>query len=381
MSVFIFLNIFWIITTCLWSSLRVKALFFFFFFHTGDEIRIKTNETDLKVLFASLWADRVHEEHHEGPGSLRRRFPVLPESSAQKSRAGGGAPEPDRGDDPEPEEGACLDVCMSVRGEWWWFKTESEKTSWEITFWCHLTKASLVSTELLPARGRGGILLKGTLYLGFHSSGRRGCLLTERGALIPLWFPPGGCCPDVGQWHLQQQAGDVQDVEGLLRPDHHHQQSRGLHLLRRAQEVIDGQGLTTFPDHPLPSLSNQVQSNTASERWSGISYHGRGLSLPCDETKKRKGNAALPIYDVFIICIYLFKMLFNKDILRCKSNWWDLFKKEKGVICGREPQRPGPDHTAMKCSQRLLAALKNQPSYLAKVSRNSSGITSTGYKR
>lgn len=184
-------------------------------------------------------------------------------------------------------------------------KTESEKTSWEITFWCHLTKASLVSTELLPARGRGGILLKGTLYLGFHSSGRRGCLLTERGALIPLWFPPGGCCPDVGQWHLQQQAGDVQDVEGLLRPDHHHQQSRGLHLLRRAQEVIDGQGLTTFPDHPLPSLSNQVQSNTASERWSGISYHGRGLSLPCDETKKRKGNTALPIYDVFIICIYL----------------------------------------------------------------------------
>lgn len=51
MSVFIFLNILWIITTCLWSSLRVKALFFL---HTGDEIRIKTNETDLKVFFASL---------------------------------------------------------------------------------------------------------------------------------------------------------------------------------------------------------------------------------------------------------------------------------------------------------------------------------------
>lgn len=66
-------------------------------------------------------------------------------------------------------------------------------------------------------------------------------LLTERGAIIPPCFLPGGCCPDVGQWHLQQQAGDVPDVEGLLHPDHHHQQSPGLHLLRRPQEVIGGQ--------------------------------------------------------------------------------------------------------------------------------------------
>lgn len=84
--------------------------------HTGDEIRIQTSETDLNILslfvFASVWSDQVHEEHHEGPGSLRCRFPVVPKSSAQKYRAGGSAPEPDRGDNPEPEEGACLDVCM-----------------------------------------------------------------------------------------------------------------------------------------------------------------------------------------------------------------------------------------------------------------------------
>lgn len=55
--------------------------------------------------FASIWADQVHEEHHEGPGSLRRRLPVLPESSAQKSGARGGAPAADRGDDAGPEEG------------------------------------------------------------------------------------------------------------------------------------------------------------------------------------------------------------------------------------------------------------------------------------
>lgn len=63
-------------------------------------------------VFASVWSDQVHGEHHEGPGSLRCRFPVVPESSAEKYRAGGSAPEPDGGDDPELEEGACLDVCM-----------------------------------------------------------------------------------------------------------------------------------------------------------------------------------------------------------------------------------------------------------------------------
>lgn len=78
---------------------------------------IQTSETDkvsfLFFVFACVWADRMHEEHHDGPESLRRRFPIVPESAAQKSRSGGGAPEPGRGDDPEPEEGACLHVCMS----------------------------------------------------------------------------------------------------------------------------------------------------------------------------------------------------------------------------------------------------------------------------
>lgn len=63
-----------------------------------------------------------------------------------------------------------------VREKEWWFKTESDKTSWEITFWCRLTKAPSVSTELLPVGGRGG-LLKGTVYSGFHSSGRRGVFI------------------------------------------------------------------------------------------------------------------------------------------------------------------------------------------------------------
>lgn len=240
------------------------------------------------MVFACVWADRVHEEHHERPGSLRRGFPVLPKSSAQKSRAGGGAPEPDREEDPEPQEGACPDVCMRVREQEWWFETESEKTSWEITFWCRFTKASSVSTELLPVRGRRGLLLKGTLYLGYHSCGRR----TEEvfthwkrccnpSVWFVLFFFSGGDCPDVGQWHLQQQAGDVQDVEGVLHPDHHHQQSRGLHLLRRAQKVIDGQDLTTFPDCSLPSLSNQVQ-------WTLIRHKLPWARTPrtCDETSK-----------------------------------------------------------------------------------------------
>lgn len=238
-------------------------------FFTGDEIRIQTSETDLSSLFffffvpATVWADPVHEEHHEGPGSLRRCFPVVSGSSTQKSPGGGGAPEQDRKDDPEPEGGVCLHVCMSerVREEEWSFKTGNEKTSWEITCWCSLTKASSLSTDLLPIRGRGGLLLlKGNVVLVFSLFWEewRGSGGGVSSLKALLWFPPGGRCQGVGRWHLQQQTGDVQDDEGLLHPDHHHQQGRGLHLLRRAQEMMDAPVLTTFPDRPRPSLSNQV---------------------------------------------------------------------------------------------------------------------------
>ncbi|XP_029699630.1 interleukin-12 subunit alpha isoform X1 [Takifugu rubripes] len=83
-------------------------------------------------------------------------------------------------------------------------------------------------------------------------------------AVILLWLLPGQRCQPVGQQLLQQQAEDVEDDEGLLHPGHHHQQSRGLHRLRRAQEVSCVQ--TTIPDRPLPSLSNQVKCHTASDR-------------------------------------------------------------------------------------------------------------------
>lgn len=223
----------------------------------------------------------MSEEHHAGLSPLCCCFSVLHQLSSQKSRAGSCTSEPNSRNDPEFEEGVFnmpyhnskTEVRENVQGNNIW------KLSHQIFLGLH---------RAAPWRQTQSSLQRYFFLFVYYS------LITPRektprsfgwcvcvfSLLFVLCCLPDGRHPGVGGRHLQQQAGDVQDDEGLLHANHHHQPRHGLHLLGRAQDVNVSRTPRNRPHsnsshHPSMLLSKE---NNSSWSFTTINHQPSGAS-------------------------------------------------------------------------------------------------------